>query len=144
MLIKRGGMSCVPRSRSRICCVPRALLHLCNTEARPNPSNSPGSEPAVQRGTPLTYTHTQTDTTQSLPHIHKMRGISYSVSHVLVVTWMCELISCSSHSAFSDTKYCWFLLVSNSIFKNPLQTGDVYWRISCNELRELSSAKSGV
>jgi len=36
---------------------------------------------------------------------------------------MRKLISASKHSVFFDTKYCWFLLALNQIFKNPLRTG---------------------
>ena len=52
------------------------------------------------------------------------------VPHVSAIAVTCKLISCSNHSAFFDTNYCWFLLAPNYLFKNPLQTRDVFSRIS--------------
>ena len=93
-----------------------------------------------------TYTHTHTHT-QSPPKVYKVYHIYTKCMALLiqfhtflVVTLTCELISCFSHSAFFGSKYCCFILASNHIFKNPLQTSDVYSRLSCSALRELSSA----
>jgi len=79
----------------------------------------------IQRHHPVTNASTLSTTTLYL----KCMAFR-NVSHVLVVTLMCKLISCSKHSAFFDTKHCWFLLASTLIFKNPQQTGDIFWRIS--------------
>jgi hypothetical protein len=50
-------------------------------------------------------------------------------------------ISYFNHSAFFDTKYCWFLLASNHICKNPPPTGGTLGQISLDALRELISAQ---
>ena len=39
---------------------------------------------------------------------------------------MCKSISCSTHSAFFDAKYCWLLLVSNHIFKKMHYKQEIY------------------
>ena len=75
-----------------------------------------------------THTHKHRETTQRLrfrriqrTNILEMRDISKICFLFLVVTLVCKLNSCSNHSAFFDKKkYCWFLLASNRIFKNPL------------------------
>jgi hypothetical protein len=68
------------------------------------------------------------------------RVVTRAVSFGLAITLMCKLISCSNHSAFFDTKYCLFLLASIHLFKNSLQTRDIFRRISLNALGEFSSS----
>jgi len=71
-----------------------------------------------------TYTHTYTHTThtthttnthtthtQHTPQIQRHKPAAFrNLFHVLVVTLMCKLISCSNHSAFFDTKTVGFFL----------------------------------
>jgi len=81
----RGSTRCDLRSRKRISCVPRCLLHVCHIETRPNLLNRSGSEPTAQRGTPphKQNKQTKTHTIQSLrfwrfrrPRIPEIYGIS--------------------------------------------------------------------
>jgi len=126
LLLSRGSASCVSYRNK--------IKHLEHSGKRTR---------SAAGDTTHIYTHRQTDTTQSLPHIHEMHGILYSVSHVLVETLICELISCSIHSAFFDTKYCWFLLATKLLFKNHLQTRDKFTFTNFRyELRKRSSAQN--
>jgi len=104
----------------------RGLCFMCVIQKHDQTPEQPWKRTrSAARDTTHMHTHTHRHH-KRLPRTHEMHGISYSVSHILAVNLMSELLSCSSHSAFSDTKYCWFLLASNIILKNPLLTGDVY------------------
>ena len=135
-----------PQLKKCISCIPWSLLHVYNTETWQNLLNRPGSEPASQGTHTHTHTHTHTQIQRHHPisHffddcIHLQCMTFQNVSYVLAVTLMCKLISCSNYSTFLYAKYCWFLFALIHLFKNTLQTQDIFWQISLNALGELSS-----
>ena len=135
-----------PWLKKCISCIPRSLLHVYNTETWQNVLNRPGSEPA-SRGT-HTHTHTHTHTYRSTIQYLTFLMTTYTwsafqnVSYVLAVALMCKLNSFSNYSTFLSAKYCWFLLTSIHLFKNTLQTLDIFWKISLNALGEISSGST--
>jgi hypothetical protein len=62
-----------------------------------------------------------------------------TLSYAWAIILLGKLTSCSSHSAFFDSKHCWFLLASVSLFKIRYKH-EIKSEISLNELAELSSS----
>ena len=97
---------------------------------------------ASRPNTHTTHRHHPTSKVSTFPKTTcTWNGRHFVICNILFpVTLMCKLISCSNHSDFFDTKYCWFLLGSTHILKNSLEPGSTFGRISCIALREISSA----
>ena len=64
-------------------------------------------------------------------------SISQSAPYVLVITLMCKLISCSSYSAFFDTKYTF----SKSHYKQEIYSDEFSFMHSENFLQPKTSCK---